>query len=74
MSASVATGLAITNPLVKYRALLATRAIAPDPVLSLSLSAILNLLLCVRQSNHSLTGPTSTRHSLGKTVRPAEGL
>lgn len=72
MSASVATGLAITNPLVKYRALLATRAIAPDPVLSLS--AILNLLLCVRQSNHSLTGPTSTRHSLGKTVRPAEGL
>lgn len=35
MSASVATGLAITNPLVKYRALLATRAIAPDPVLSL---------------------------------------
>lgn len=38
MSASVATGLAITNPLVKYRALLATRAIAPDPVLSLSLS------------------------------------
>lgn len=72
MSASVATGLAITNPLVKYRALLATRAIAPDPVLSLS--AILNLLLCVRQSNHSLTGATSTRHSLGKTVRPAEGL
>lgn len=70
MSASVATGLAITNPLVKYRALLATRAIAPDPVLSLSLSlsAILNLLLCVRQSNHSLTGPASTRHSLGKTV------
>lgn len=66
MSASVATGLAITNPLVKYRALLATRAIAPDPVLSLS--AIMNLLLCVRQSNHSLTGPTSTRHSLGKTV------
>lgn len=72
MSASVATGLAITNPLVKYRALLATRAIAPDPVLSLS--AILNLLLCVRQSNHSLTGATSTRHSLGKTIRPAEGL
>lgn len=72
MSASVATGLAITNPLVKYRALLATRAIAPDPVLSLS--AILDLLLCVRQSNHSLTGATSTRHSLGKTVRPAEGL
>lgn len=72
MSASVATGLAITNPLVKYRALLATRAIAPDPVLSLS--AILNLLLCVHQSNHSLTGATSTRHSLGKTVRPAEGL
>lgn len=72
MSASVATGLAITNPLVKYRALLATRAIAPDPVLSLS--AILNLLYCVRQSNHSLTGATSTRHSLGKTVRPAEGL
>lgn len=72
MSASVATGLAITNPLVKYRALLATRAIAPDPVLSLS--AILNLLLCVRQSNHSLTGATSTRHSLGKTVRPAERL
>lgn len=32
MAASTATGLAITNPLVKYRALLATRAIAPDPV------------------------------------------
>ncbi|KAM3420450.1 hypothetical protein BST61_g3720 [Cercospora zeina] len=31
MAASTATGLAITNPLVKYRALLATRAIAPDP-------------------------------------------
>lgn len=32
MAASVATGLAITNPLVKYRALLATKVIAPDPV------------------------------------------
>ena len=32
MAASTATGLAITNPLVKYRALLAARAIAPDPV------------------------------------------
>ncbi|EME84026.1 uncharacterized protein MYCFIDRAFT_134295 [Pseudocercospora fijiensis CIRAD86] len=31
MSASAATGLAITNPLVKYRALLATKAIASDP-------------------------------------------
>ncbi|USW58382.1 Putative ATPase, AFG1, P-loop containing nucleoside triphosphate hydrolase [Septoria linicola] len=31
MAASVATGLAITNPLVKYRALLATKVIAPDP-------------------------------------------
>jgi len=30
-AASVATGLAITNPLVKYRALLATKSIAPDP-------------------------------------------
>ncbi|KAK4496490.1 hypothetical protein PRZ48_012470 [Zasmidium cellare] len=31
MSASAATGLAITNPLVKYRALVATKAISPDP-------------------------------------------
>ena len=32
MSASAATGLAITNPLIKYRALVATKAIKPDPV------------------------------------------
>jgi len=31
MSTGVATGLAITNPLVKYRALVATKAIASDP-------------------------------------------
>ena len=30
MSANVATGLAITNPLVKYRALVATKSISPD--------------------------------------------
>ena len=30
MSPNVATGLAITNPLVKYRALVATRVISPD--------------------------------------------
>jgi len=30
MSASIATGLTITNPLVKYRALVATKAISPD--------------------------------------------
>ena len=31
MSVSGATGLAITNPLVKYRTLVQTRAIARDP-------------------------------------------
>ncbi|KAK4610742.1 AFG1-like ATPase [Fulvia fulva] len=31
MSVGTATGLAITNPLVKYRALVATKAISPDP-------------------------------------------
>ncbi|SMR60847.1 unnamed protein product [Zymoseptoria tritici ST99CH_1A5] len=31
MSVSTATGLAITNPLVKYRALVATKVISPDP-------------------------------------------
>lgn len=39
MSVGTATGLAITNPLVKYRALVATKAISPDPV-SLALSSI----------------------------------
>lgn len=40
MASSTATGLAITNPLVKYRALIATKAIAPDPVGLLALQNI----------------------------------
>lgn len=35
----MATGLAITNPLVKYRALVATKAINPDPVSVLDVCA-----------------------------------
>lgn len=68
MPSSTATGLAITNPLVKYRALIATKAIAPDPV-GIEISKVQG-----NAEERDTLGPASTCNSLIQTVRSLKRL